>query len=155
MNYIKLKQINEDAKLINFFFSGQLTKDYEIKVDSKKFEVDKLNIALNQLYENSKLRQQWQATKDGKFIIINQLDINKNLKKQACFEFLKEKLDIFINEFEMLKQVEIGNIQEKNSPYEKEINIIPEIIKRDRGFEDYLAHKIRQEKRKGKFTNDK
>jgi hypothetical protein len=82
MNYIKLKQINEDAKLINFFFSGQLTKDYEIKVDSKKFEVDKLNIALNQLYENSKLRQQWQATKDGKFIVINQLDINKNLKKK-------------------------------------------------------------------------
>lgn len=77
------------------------------------------------------------------------------LKKQACFEFLKEKLDIFINEFEMLKQVEIGNIQEKNSPYEKEINIIPEVIKRDRGFEDYLAHRIRQEKRKGKFTNDK
>lgn len=82
MNYIKLKQINEDAKLINFFFSGQLTKDYEIKVNSKKFEVDKLNIALNQLYENSKLRQQWQATKDGKFIVINQLDINKNLKKK-------------------------------------------------------------------------
>jgi len=81
MNYIKLKQINEDAKLINFFFSGQLTKDYEIKVDSKKFEVDKLNIALNQLYENRKLRQQWEAKKEGKFIIISQLDINKNLKK--------------------------------------------------------------------------
>jgi hypothetical protein len=82
MNYIKLKQINEDAKLINFFFSGQLTKDYEIKVDSKKFEVDKLNIALNQLYENSKLRQQWEAAKEGKFIVISQLDINKNLKKK-------------------------------------------------------------------------
>jgi len=81
MNYIKLKQINEDAKLINFFFSGQLTKDYEIKVDSKKFEVDNLNIALNQLYENSRLRQQWEAKKQGKFIIISQLDINKNLKK--------------------------------------------------------------------------
>ncbi|MGD8779064.1 MAG: hypothetical protein PVH88_08920 [Ignavibacteria bacterium] len=82
MNFIKLKQINEDAKLINFFFSGQLTKDYEIKVDSKKFEVDKLNIALNQLYENSKLRQQWEAKKEGKFIVISQLDINKNLKKK-------------------------------------------------------------------------
>ena len=82
MNYIKLKQINEDAKLINFFFSGKLTKDYEIKVDSKKFEVDKLNIALNQLYENRKLRQQWEATKEGKFIVISQLDINKNLKSK-------------------------------------------------------------------------
>ena len=82
MNFIKLKQINEDAKLINFFFSGQLTKDYEIKVDSKKFEVDKLNIALNQLYENSKLRQQWEAKKEGKFIVISQLDVNKNLKKK-------------------------------------------------------------------------
>lgn len=75
------------------------------------------------------------------------------ITKNACFEFLKEKLDIFIKEFKMLKQVEIGNIQEKNSP--EEINIIPEIIKRDRDFEDYLTHKIRQEKRKGKFTNDK
>lgn len=82
MNYIKLKQINEDAKLINFFFSGKLTKDYEIKVDSKKFEVDKLNITLNQLYENSKLRQQWEAKKEGKFIVISQLDINKNLKSK-------------------------------------------------------------------------
>ena len=82
MNYIKFKQVIEDAKLINFFFSGQLTKDYEIKVDSKKFEVDKLNIALNQLYENSKLRQQWEAKKEGKFIVISQLDINKNLKKK-------------------------------------------------------------------------
>ena len=82
MNFIKLKQINEDAKLINFFFSGQLTKDYEIKVDSKKFEVDKLNITLNQLYENSKLRQQWEAKKEGKFIVISQLDINKNLKSK-------------------------------------------------------------------------
>ena len=82
MNYIKFKQVIEDAKLINFFFSGQLTKDYEIKVDLKKFEVDKLNIALNQLYENRKLRQQWEATKEGKFIIISQLDINKNLKSK-------------------------------------------------------------------------
>ncbi|WP_428025085.1 hypothetical protein [Arcobacter sp.] len=80
MNYIKLKQINEDAKLINFFFSGQLTKDYEIKVNSKKFEVDKLNIALNQLYENSKLRQQWQAKQLKDCIIVSLLDINKNLK---------------------------------------------------------------------------
>jgi len=77
------------------------------------------------------------------------------ITKQDAFRFLKEKLDQFINDFEQLKTVEIGNIQERNSPYEKEINIIPEIIKRDRGFEDYLVHKIRQEKRKGKFTNDK
>ena len=81
--------------------------------------------------------------------------IMTGITKQDAFRFLKEKLDQFINDFEQLKTVEIGNIQEKNSPYEEEINIIPEIIKRDRGFEDYLAHKIRQEKRKGKFTNDK
>lgn len=77
------------------------------------------------------------------------------ITKQDTFRLLKEKLDCFINEFEMLKQVEIGNVQESNSPYEKKINIIPDVIKRDRGFEDYLAHKIRQEKMKGKFTNDK
>jgi len=82
MNYIKFQQVIEDCKLINFFFSGQLTKDYEIKVDSKKFEVYSLNIALNQLYENSKLRHQWEAAKEGKFIIISQLDINKNLKSK-------------------------------------------------------------------------
>ena len=82
MNYIKLKQIKEDAKLINFFFSGQLTKDYEIKVDSKKFEVDKINTSLNNLYENCKLRQLWEVKKEGKFIVISQLDINKNLKKK-------------------------------------------------------------------------
>jgi len=74
------------------------------------------------------------------------------LKKQACFKFLKEKLDTFIKEFKMLKQVEIGNIQESSSPYQEKMEIIPEIIKRDREFEDYLAHKIRQEKRKGKFN---
>ena len=81
MNYIKFQKIIEDAKLINFFFSGQLTKDYQIKVNKNNFEIDNLNIALNQLYENSKLRQQWEAKKEGKFIVISQLDINKNLKK--------------------------------------------------------------------------
>ena len=81
MNYIKFQKIIEDAKLINFFFSGQLTKDYQIKVNKNNFEIDDLNIALNQLYENSKLRQQWEAKKEGKFIVISQLDINKNLKK--------------------------------------------------------------------------
>ena len=77
MNYIKFKQIIEDSKLINFFFSGQLTKDYQIKVDKNKFEVDKINTSLNNLYENCKLRQLWEAKKEGKFIIICQLDINK------------------------------------------------------------------------------
>ena len=82
MNYIKFQKIIEDAKLINFFFSGQLTKDYQIKVNKNNFEIDNLNIALNQLYENSKLRQQWEAKKEGKFIVISQLDINKNLKSK-------------------------------------------------------------------------
>jgi len=77
------------------------------------------------------------------------------ITKKDTFRLLKERLNQFITDFKQLKTVEIGNIQEKNSPYEEKINIIPEIIKRDRDFEDYLEHKIRQEKRKGKFTNDK
>jgi hypothetical protein len=77
------------------------------------------------------------------------------ITKKDTFRLLKERLNQFITDFKQLKTVEIGNIQEGNSPYEEKINMIPEIIKRDRGFDDYLAHKIRQEKRKGKFTNDK
>jgi hypothetical protein len=69
------------------------------------------------------------------------------LKKQACFEFLKEKLDTFINEFEMLKQVEIGNIQEGLPPYER----VPQIIfndvgcKKNKDFSKWLIEEMKKE----------
>lgn len=80
MNYIKFQQTIEDAKLINFFFSGSLTVDYEIKINNELFELEKVNSALNHLYESSKLRQQWQAKQLKDCIIVSLLDINKNLK---------------------------------------------------------------------------
>lgn len=80
MNYIKFQQTIEDAKLINFFFSGSLTTNYQIKINNQLFELEKVNSALNHLYENSKLRQQWQAKQEKDYIIVSLLNINKNLK---------------------------------------------------------------------------
>lgn len=80
MNYIKFQQMLEDAKLINFFFAGELTKHYEIKINNQRFELEEINLALNHLYESSKLRQQWQAKQENDCIVISLLDIAKNLK---------------------------------------------------------------------------
>ena len=69
------------------------------------------------------------------------------ITKNACFEFLKEKLDIFIKEFKMLKQVEIGNIQEGNSPYEKTQQIIFNDVecKKNEDFSKWISEEMEKD----------
>lgn len=81
MNVRKLKQIEDDSKMINYYLSGTIDKNYIIEVDAKMFEIDSLRLILEDLYNKYKIRNQWQAVKSNDKIFISVVDINKDLKE--------------------------------------------------------------------------
>ena len=71
------------------------------------------------------------------------------ITKKDTFRLLKEKLDQFINDFKQLKTVEIGNIQERLSPYEKTQQIIFNDVgcRKNEDFSKWLIEEMKKERR--------